>query len=239
MGSLAVLVAATILQAIKAIVEAVTDDTTARCLLFGCYALTAGQAVGYTLIYRWPSSSVSTITILSIYVIFMYQCYYQRAYQYYYRVASLHCAYAWKSGLSLLLIDTILDEEGVTVAVEWWLYIFIMICIVVVVVSHLQAAYTADQAVLTRAQRFICETFSIGMAYTLSLILLAAMCGINYINILDTTTDDDYNFKDANVYCDPNTQLIVMYPVAVTVLLSVVHSLGLFERVETVLGEGL
>ena len=82
---------------------------------------------------------------------------------------------------------------------------------------------------MLKAKIFNAEIYALGLAYTLSLLILSGACGEGFISSL-THSDDDDGHHDEDMGNPMCGQFTFLYPVIITALLTIVHSMNIFEK---------
>jgi hypothetical protein len=222
-GSFPVFVAATISAAVVAVIDVITEDDTAEIVLSFFYALGIAQMLGYWVIYNIPSTSPS--------------------FRYYYRVATENSAFAWKEFLVLIVLNKLIYGNGLDVAFGVYAGMLVVICVIVVVLNYVHRHYLkAPEAVYLRVKLYESELFALGLAFTLNLLVIAGLCGVNYLGFLGYGESDDQTIIDG--YYNQCQTVGFAYPLMLSYLLVKLHQSGLFdegeeylERAEQCLGD--
>lgn len=110
----------------------------------------------------------------------------------------------------------------------YWVMWLIFSCVNISISSLLQVKYTRGVEALSRAKRFESEIFALGLSYTMNLIIIAGLCDVKFVALLDgqseVPSDRD---EEKHWYC---FSLSILYPMLITTLLTALHSMGLFEK---------
>ena len=208
-GAFPVFVAATISQAVVAIIEAITEDEISQIWLNLAYSFGVAQMLGYWVIYTTPSSAPS--------------------FRYYYRVVTENSAFAWKELLVLLFINQLIDQKGLGISAVVYIAVLIGVCLLIASSDSLHLHFfKAPQEVYLRIKLYESESFALGLAFILNIIVIAGLCGVNYLSFLHYTESDEDYYGSANA-C---TAVGFIYPLTLGSFLVSLQTSGLLDKGE-------
>ena len=213
-GAMPVFIAATIAEAVGATFAALTHNGfEATIWLTVIWALILCQGLAYYVVYFLPKSLPS--------------------YNFWYRISMENCAFMWKEALYLIIYYKYMYMYAPSTFTLIWVG-FLIMCALVACTGLIQEKFTgAGTASLLKAKILNAEVYSLGLAYTLNLITLASACGPDFLTSIKS--DDDHYHQNANPMCYPT---LVLYPLIVTGIVTVLHSMGLFDTAAGLVHQG-
>jgi len=214
-GAFPVFVAATISSAVVSIIDAISDDIRVRIALSFVYALFIAQMIGYAVIFTIPSSSP----------LFLY----------YFRIATENTAFAYKELIVSIIVKKLLFEYPIEICFLAYFAILGAACLLITVSNAFHMfAMKSPEDIYLKIKIFESEFFSLGLSYTLNVLVIGLGCGLGYLSFLDYTESEDDVDYNSNSLC---SSVGMFYAVGLTYLLIKVQNSGLFESAEGLLEE--
>lgn len=223
-GAMPVFIAATIAEAVSATFLAITKNNDNMVIwLSVVWALVVCQALAYYVVYFLPKDLSS--------------------YNFWYRISMENCAFAWKEVLYLIIYYKYMYMYSPPQFTLIWVGFLVMCAFLVGCTGLLQERLTGTDSncflvqltrnTILKAKILNAEIYSLGLAYTLNLITLAGTCGPNFLSSIKY--DDDHYSHGSNPMCYP---ALILYPLIVTSVITVLHSMGLFDTAAELVEEG-
>lgn len=215
-GAFPVFVAATISRAVLAIIDAISNQVDVQIGLNFVYALFIAQVLGYVVIFSIPSSSP--------------------LFRYYFHIATENTAFAWKQVMVLIIMDKLILVDPLGFSFAAFFAMTMCTCLLVVGSNafHMFVMKTDEETYL-KIKLFEAEIFSLGLAYTFNVLVIAMGCGVSYLSVLDyTDSEGDDGGSSSNTVCD---NLGFLYAVVLTWLLIKLQHSGVMGASESALEE--